>query len=155
IIREAIPYGTTAAVFPPIAGPRFCGFFECGIFERLRRISGNGVEAPHFTAGVDIKGREETAVWSELGAGEPDDHLVLDNARSHCERVTRRVLRQNSSRPLHFSARRIERDQSSVQDRYDDFAFIERESAVEDAAAHATVCRSGREGTVDSRVEAP
>ena len=79
--------------------PRFWRPSRVRIFERLRGIAGNRVEAPHFTASVDIESGEESAMRCELGAGKPDDHLVLHDARSHGERVSRRVFREDSRGP--------------------------------------------------------
>src|SRR5262245_28136872 len=93
VIGHAVPHRSTAAVFPPFAGPGLgCGFHGF-VLESFRGIAGNRVEAPELLAIVGIECREISPEGREVGAGVPNENLSLSNSRGHGDRVRRRFSR--------------------------------------------------------------
>src|SRR5207249_966714 len=80
IVRERVPNRTSSAVLPPFSLPRGRCLLEYRRFERLRRISRNGIEAPSEVAAVGVVCGKVTA-HSELGTAVADDDLAFDDPR--------------------------------------------------------------------------
>src|SRR5262249_44368342 len=79
-----------------------------------------------------------------------DEDLALIDARRHREAVVLRVLfRYGNDRPEHLSGRGVESHQASVHHGYDDFAFVQCDAPVMDAAAETNAAMN------DLRVIAP
>src|SRR5260370_23441882 len=62
---DGIPNSAAASQLARLPGPRLCSFFKNGRFVGLRRVAGDGVEAPApFSGCVDIGGSGTTTALS-------------------------------------------------------------------------------------------
>ena len=103
------------------------------VLEAFRRIARHGVEAPRPLAGVRVE-RVDEAAHRILRSAAADDDLALRDPRRHRQRVL--ILRIRDARfPHRLSGQRVERDQASVDDRRDHLVLVERDAAIDDAAA--------------------
>src|SRR5258708_36417260 len=67
VVGDGVPNGAAASQFARLPRPRLCSFFENGRFVGLRRIAGDGVEAPgHFSTCVVVSG--DVAAHAEFRA---------------------------------------------------------------------------------------
>ena len=149
VIRHAVPHRAAAADLPPLPVPGRRGFLHRRILERLRRIAGHRVEAPGATAGHRVVRGEESARRA-IAAARADDHFPLGDARRHRDRVV--ILRVGHARLPHRPCRcGIERVQPSVDDRRDDQPLVDRQTAIDDAAADLRPDRR----LIDLRIPAP
>ena len=101
--------------------------------EGFGRIAGDGVEAPGAVAGGGVIGIEEAADGM-VAAGDADHHLAVGDARRHGDGVP--ILRIGHARfPDHLAGEGVQRFQAPVDHGREDHAVIDREAAVDDAAA--------------------
>src|SRR5215207_2418807 len=107
------------------------------------------MEPPRTAAGLDVV-RIEEAARRAIAATDADDHLALGDARRHRDREV--VLRVSHPRfPDWSTCRRIEREQAAIDDWRDDHALVQRDTAIDDAAADLGTHR----GLVDLRIPSP
>ena len=154
IVGHAVPDRAAAAELPPFTRPGLRGFLERRILERFFRIAGNGIEPPELLAGVHIEGGEVAAIGRVLGAGIADDDFSLDDSGGHREGVGDVVFRRRLCGPQDLAVCSIEPDESSVDDGNKKFSFVDRETAIDYAAADP-VGSLGIDTVVHFRIVAP
>jgi len=151
VVRHAVPHCATAAVLPPLLldAPGGCRLLHRFVFESLRGISRHGVEPPSPTARHRVVGVEESA-RGPVAAAHADDDFPFRDAGRHRDREV--VLRIRDARfPDRLACVRVERLQASVDDRRDDQAVVDRDAAIDDAAADFRPHR----GLIDLRIPSP
>ena len=116
--------GGRAAVLPAVAAP-------C-LVARLARPR-HGPEAPGPLAARGVV-RVEKTTNAVLGAGDADDHLVLDRQRGGRQRVPRLVV-GDLDVPPHAAGPHVERDQMRIDRRDEDLVAEGGDAAVHLAAA--------------------
>ena len=141
IVGNRVPDRAAAAELPPIPEPGFCRHRKRGCLERLRWISGHGVEPPIKGAGFCIVGGQ-IAAHSEFVTAVADQHPALDHTRCHGDRVRLgRVDRQNA--PHGLARGGIEGDQTPVERAQVEFTAPRGDTAVDHIATTAHTERTG------------
>src|SRR5262245_28530227 len=102
------------------------------MFERLRRVAGNGPEPPCAFACLGVIGGE-VATHRLFGSARSDNHFAFHDTDSRSKGVVfaRRVL----NRPHDLPSALIERDNTAVGDAGKHLAVIDRDTAVARATA--------------------
>src|SRR5205823_13539488 len=113
VIGHGLPDGSSAAEFPPGAGPGFGGLFQRGAFKRLRGIARNGVEAPLEFAGVRIV-RGDVAAHAHFRSAVADNHSPFHNAWRAGDRVAVFAVNRECF-PNDFAGGGVERDKAPVE----------------------------------------
>ena len=103
---------------------------------------GHGVEPPHLLAGLRVERFDETAD-AVLGAGDADDHLVLDDERRDRRRIPDLVVFERDV--IHDAAGlHVEGEQVRVDGRHEQAIAEHGEAAVDRAAAVVQILREVR-----------
>ena len=93
----------------------------------------DGVEAPRALAGLRVVRVDESAD-AVLGAGDADDHLVLDDERREGHRVAGAVIDELDVEQ-HAAGLHVERDQMRIERPHEQPIAEDAEAAVDGAAA--------------------
>src|SRR5262245_66356132 len=84
VVREPVPHSPATASCPPVLVPRLRRFLERRVFERLRGIAGDGIEAPCAATGCGVVRVEESA-RRPIAGGTGDDPLSIWRSGPQCE----------------------------------------------------------------------
>ena len=82
VVGKAVPGVTSAAEFPPLAGPRFRSHAHGIVLETVGRITGHDPETPRLLASLGIVGGDVAPIRAGLGAAVADEHLAFENLGS-------------------------------------------------------------------------
>src|SRR4029434_5727937 len=97
-------------------------------------MSGSDIELPELLSGSRIKGREEST-HSILAAACTNNHATaFDHAGRHGEGVGQ-ILGCDTRLPEDLAGLHVEGSQTPVEYGRDHFAFVQRQTAIDDAAA--------------------
>ena len=138
IVDDRVPYRAAAAQFPPVAMPGCAGeafkrFVRCGAIGPVRRISGHCIEAPDQLPAIRVIGGQ-IAADAQFRARIADDHLAAHHARGHCDRIGLGPV-DGDDVPQFLSTGRVEGNQPPVDRADKDFAFPNRDTAIDHVAA--------------------
>ncbi len=133
IVGDGIPNSAAASQLARLPGPRLCSFFENGRFVGLRRIAGDGVEAPGHFSSCGVIGGDVTA-HAEFRATVADQNFAFDDARRSGDGVG--IFRiDRESFPDRFSGGGLERHKAAVQGTNENFSLPNSNAAIDDVTA--------------------